>query len=111
MPSIPAYAAQDARSPLTPFAIDRRAPGPRDVQIDILYCGVCHSDIHQARDEWGGGIFPMVPGHEIVGGSRRLAARCRNTSPATRSASAASSIPAVPARTASRARSSIATRA
>ena len=42
-------------------------PRPHDVVIDILYCGVCHSDIHQARDEWGGSIFPMVPGHEIVG--------------------------------------------
>ena len=67
MSRTPAYAAASATSPLAPFAIDRRAPGPRDVQIDILYCGVCHSDIHQARDEWGGSIFPMVPGHEIVG--------------------------------------------
>ncbi|ALN84060.1 NADP-dependent alcohol dehydrogenase C 2 [Lysobacter capsici] len=62
-----AYAAQDARSPLAPFSIERREPGPDDVLIDILYCGVCHSDIHQARDEWGGSRFPMVPGHEIVG--------------------------------------------
>lgn len=63
----PAYAVQDARSPLAPFTIDRREPGPEEVLIDILYCGVCHSDIHQARDEWGGSNFPMVPGHEIVG--------------------------------------------
>ena len=63
----PAYAAADARSPLAPFTIERREPGPHEVLIDILYCGVCHSDIHQARDEWGGSIFPMVPGHEIVG--------------------------------------------
>ena len=67
MPSIPAYAAASASSPLAPFAIERRAPRSDDVAIDILYCGVCHSDIHQARDEWGGSIFPMVPGHEIVG--------------------------------------------
>ena len=67
MTTTPAYAAQDATSPLAPFSIERRAPGPRDVQIDILYCGVCHSDIHQARNEWGGSIFPMVPGHEIIG--------------------------------------------
>jgi len=67
MSRTPAYAAASATSPLAPFAIDRRTPGPRDVQIDILYCGVCHSDIHQVRDEWGGSIFPMVPGHEIVG--------------------------------------------
>ncbi len=62
-----AYAARDARSPLAPFEFERRAPGPSDVQIEILYCGVCHSDLHQARDEWGGSQYPMVPGHEIVG--------------------------------------------
>jgi uncharacterized zinc-type alcohol dehydrogenase-like protein len=61
------YAASAAKAPLGPYAFERRAPGPRDVLIDILFCGVCHSDIHQARDEWGGSIFPMVPGHEIVG--------------------------------------------
>ncbi|KRD31951.1 hydroxyacid dehydrogenase [Lysobacter sp. Root916] len=62
-----AYAAASAQSPLAPHSIERRQPGPNEVLIDILYCGVCHSDIHQARDEWGGSIFPMVPGHEIVG--------------------------------------------
>jgi uncharacterized zinc-type alcohol dehydrogenase-like protein len=67
MAKIPAYAAPAAKKPLAPFTVDRREPGPNDVVIDILYCGVCHSDVHQARDEWGGGIFPMVPGHEIVG--------------------------------------------
>jgi len=61
------YAAQEPGAALAPFDFERRDPGPRDVAIDILYCGVCHSDIHQARDEWGGAIFPMVPGHEIVG--------------------------------------------
>ena len=65
--STPAYAVADAKSPLAPWTITRRPPGPHDVQIEIRYCGVCHSDIHQARGEWGGGIFPMVPGHEIVG--------------------------------------------
>jgi uncharacterized zinc-type alcohol dehydrogenase-like protein len=63
----PAFAAANATSPLAPFSIDRREPGPHEVLIDIAYCGVCHSDVHQARDEWGGSIFPMVPGHEIVG--------------------------------------------
>jgi uncharacterized zinc-type alcohol dehydrogenase-like protein len=63
----PAYAATSATSPIAPFTIHRREPGPHDVLIDILYCGICHSDIHQARDEWGGSIYPMVPGHEIVG--------------------------------------------
>ncbi|TCJ17790.1 NAD(P)-dependent alcohol dehydrogenase [Flaviaesturariibacter flavus] len=62
-----AYAAYDAASPLRDFELERRAPGPHDVQIEILYCGVCHSDIHQVRNEWGGSIYPMVPGHEIVG--------------------------------------------
>ncbi len=61
------YAAQQAKDPLAPFTFERRAPGPTDIQIQIAFCGVCHSDLHQARDEWGGAIFPMVPGHEIVG--------------------------------------------
>ena len=67
MSRIPAYAALAAGRPLEPLAIERREPGPDDVQIEVLFCGVCHSDIHQARDEWGGARFPMVPGHEIVG--------------------------------------------
>jgi uncharacterized zinc-type alcohol dehydrogenase-like protein len=62
-----AYAVQNESSPLSPFNFERREPNDHDVQIDILYCGVCHSDIHQARNEWGGSIYPMVPGHEIVG--------------------------------------------
>jgi uncharacterized zinc-type alcohol dehydrogenase-like protein len=62
-----AYAALCPRSALVPFDIERRPPGPHDILIEILYCGVCHSDIHQARDEWGGSLFPMVPGHELVG--------------------------------------------
>lgn len=64
---IQAYAAYNAKEPLKPFKIDRRNPNPHDVVIEIEYCGVCHSDIHQARNEWGGSTFPMVPGHEIVG--------------------------------------------
>jgi uncharacterized zinc-type alcohol dehydrogenase-like protein len=61
------YAATAANAPLAPYTFERRAPGEHDVAIDIQYCGICHSDIHQARDEWGGSIFPMVPGHEITG--------------------------------------------
>ena len=61
------YAASEAHAPLTPFSFERREVGPHDVRIEILFCGVCHSDVHQVRDEWGGSIFPMVPGHEIVG--------------------------------------------
>jgi uncharacterized zinc-type alcohol dehydrogenase-like protein len=57
----------NATSPLGPFDFERREPGPHDVQFEILYCGVCHSDIHQVRNEWGNSIYPMVPGHEIVG--------------------------------------------
>lgn len=67
MTNAKAYAATSATEPLGPHTIERRTPGPHDVAIEILYCGVCHSDIHQARNEWGGSIFPMVPGHEIVG--------------------------------------------
>lgn len=65
--NVHAYAAATVAAPLAPFDIERREVGPEDVQIEIIYCGVCHSDIHQVRDEWGGSIFPMVPGHEIVG--------------------------------------------
>jgi alcohol dehydrogenase (NADP+) len=61
------YATQNVDSPLAPFKFERRNPGPYDVQIAILYCGVCHSDIHQARNEWGNAAYPMVPGHEIIG--------------------------------------------
>ncbi|WVK04136.1 NAD(P)-dependent alcohol dehydrogenase [Xanthomonas campestris pv. olitorii] len=62
-----AYAAQAADQPLAPFVFERRAPGPNDVQIDIAYCGVCHSDLHIARNEWHNTLYPSVPGHEIVG--------------------------------------------
>jgi uncharacterized zinc-type alcohol dehydrogenase-like protein len=69
------YAAQNARSPLAPFKFERRELKDHDVLIDIHYCGVCHSDIHQVRDEWGGSVFPMVPGHEIVGKVTRVGAK------------------------------------
>jgi len=62
-----AYAAQSATTPLAPFSFERREPGAHDVAIDILFCGVCHSDLHTARGEWAGVKFPSVPGHEIVG--------------------------------------------
>ncbi|MBA2355461.1 MAG: NAD(P)-dependent alcohol dehydrogenase [Acidobacteria bacterium] len=67
MPSVAAYAAHDKTSPLGPLTITRRDPGPTDVQIEILYCGVCHSDLHTARSEWPGTVYPCVPGHEILG--------------------------------------------
>jgi alcohol dehydrogenase (NADP+) len=62
-----AYAAQTATSPLAPFDLQRRDLGQNDVSIEILYCGVCHSDLHTARGEWGGTSYPCVPGHEIIG--------------------------------------------
>lgn len=61
------YAAQNKTSPLAPWTFERREPGANDVVVEILFSGICHSDIHQVRDEWGGSIYPMVPGHEIVG--------------------------------------------
>ncbi len=68
------YAAFDPKKPLGPFAFSRREPGEHDVLIDILYCGVCHSDIHQVRNEWNNAKYPMVPGHEIVGRVSRVGA-------------------------------------
>lgn len=67
MTPVKGYAAKEVGADLAPFDFERREVGPHDVAIDILYCGVCHSDVHQVRDEWGGSMFPMVPGHEIVG--------------------------------------------
>ena len=65
--SAKAYAAQSATAPVAPFTINRRDPLAKDVEIDILYCGVCHSDLHQVRNEWSNTVYPCVPGHEIVG--------------------------------------------
>ncbi len=67
MPATKAYAAQSKTASLAPFTFDRREPLADDVAIDIMFCGICHSDVHQVRDEWGGSLYPMVPGHEIVG--------------------------------------------
>ncbi len=71
------YATQGAKSRLGPFTFERREPGPTDVEIEILFAGVCHSDIHQARDEWGASIYPMVPGHEIAGRVTRVGAAAK----------------------------------
>jgi uncharacterized zinc-type alcohol dehydrogenase-like protein len=67
MISTRAYAVHSATTSPVPFHFDHRDPGPNDVAIDIQFCGICHSDIHQARNEWGNAMYPMVPGHEIVG--------------------------------------------
>ena len=67
-----AYAARSATTPLAPFTLERREPGPGDVAIDIEFCGVCHSDLHTARNEWRDSVFPVIPGHEIVGRVTRV---------------------------------------
>ena len=67
MSHVKAYAAQSATTALGPFNFEYRDPGVTEIQIEIAYCGVCHTDLHQARNEWGGTIYPCVPGHEIVG--------------------------------------------
>ncbi len=75
------YAAAAAGSPLAPFSFARRAPGARDVELEILFCGVCHSDLHTARGEWGGTVYPVVPGHEIVGRVSRTGAEVTRVRP------------------------------
>src|SRR6266446_5701684 len=72
---VQAYAAQSASSALAPLGIARRESGPLDVEIEILYCGVCHSDVHQARNEWHNTVYPCVPGHEIIGRVTRVGDR------------------------------------
>lgn len=67
MTSVKAYSVQNPTATFSPQTIERRTPQCQDVEIEILYCGICHSDIHTARNEWPGTIYPCVPGHEIVG--------------------------------------------
>ena len=67
MIQVSGYAAQQAKAPLFPYSFVRREPRDYDIVIDIQYCGICHTDIHQVRNEWGASTFPMVPGHEIAG--------------------------------------------
>jgi uncharacterized zinc-type alcohol dehydrogenase-like protein len=76
-----AYAAESARSPLLPYTIERRDPGPRDVALEIVYCGVCHSDLHAARGEWDGVPYPCVPGHEIVGRVTHVGSAVKRAAP------------------------------
>jgi uncharacterized zinc-type alcohol dehydrogenase-like protein len=83
---VKAYAVQSATSALAPFAIIRREPGPLGVEIEILYCGVCHSDLHQARNEWHNTVYPCVPGHEIVGRVTRVGPRVTRFKPGDLSA-------------------------
>jgi len=74
MPEVSGYAAQNAKSALAPFKFNRRDPGPKDIKIDILFCGVCHSDLHTVRNEWTNTVYPVVPGHEVVGRITKLGA-------------------------------------
>lgn len=67
MIQVKGYAVNQAKAPLIPYSFERREPRDCDIVVDIQYCGICHTDIHQVNDEWGGSVFPMVPGHEIVG--------------------------------------------
>lgn len=73
-----AYAAYDKSSPLKPFDFERRKLRPNDIKIEILYCGVCHSDLHTAKSEWAGTIYPVVPGHEIVGRITQMGSAVKN---------------------------------
>lgn len=75
MTTVRGYAAHTPTSPLVPFTFERREPGDDDVEIQILFSGICHSDLHQTRDDWGGALFPMVPGHEIVGRVTRVGSK------------------------------------
>ena len=75
------YAAHAARAPLAPYRFERREPREHDVVIEILYCGVCHSDLHTVRDEWGTGSYPIVPGHEMVGRVTRVGGGVSKFSP------------------------------
>jgi uncharacterized zinc-type alcohol dehydrogenase-like protein len=77
MSKIAAYAAAAAGKPLMPLTIERREPREDDVAFDVLFAGICHSDVHQARDEWGGGLFPMVPGHEVIGKVTKVGGRVK----------------------------------
>src|SRR5262244_3679963 len=82
MQNAKAYSAASATSPLARTNISRRDPAERDVQIEILYCGICHSDLHMVRNEWGGGTpYPIVPGHEIVGRVTKVGSAVTNHKP------------------------------
>ena len=81
MTPVKAYAAAAATAQLGPLEIERRATGPHDVLIEIAYCGICHSDLHQVRNEWGNSTYPMVPGHEIVGRVLEVGAHVKGFKP------------------------------
>jgi alcohol dehydrogenase (NADP+) len=78
------YAAQSATSPIAPFSFERRHPGAHDVHLEISHCGVCHTDIHMSRNEWGGSLYPMVPGHEIIGTVKQVGSSVTKFAPGDR---------------------------
>jgi len=78
------YAAQSATSSIAPFSFERREPGAHDVHLEISHCGVCHTDIHMSRDEWGGSLYPMVPGHEIIGTVKQVGSSVTKFAPGDR---------------------------
>lgn len=84
MTVVPGYAAASSDAPLGPVGVERRPPGPTDVAIDITHCGVCHSDLHMTRGEWGPVAYPMVPGHEIVGRVSSVGAEVTGFAPGDR---------------------------
>ena len=111
MSATPALSAPSAGAPFDVTTIQRRELGEQDVLIDIKFCGICHSDIHQVKDEWGGSIFPMVPGHEIAGVVSAVGSACHEAlARRPRGRRAAWSTPAASASTARRVRSSSASR-
>jgi alcohol dehydrogenase (NADP+) len=81
MPRSKGYAATDAHSPLAPFNFSRRDPSRTEISVEILYCGVCHTDLHMTRNEWGNAVYPMVPGHEIVGRVVSVGNSCKKFRP------------------------------
>lgn len=84
MTNVLGYAAHSTTTPLVPFRFDRREPRADDVAIEILHCGVCHSDLHSVRNDWGGAVYPLVPGHEIVGRVVRVGAAVTRFAPGDR---------------------------
>jgi hypothetical protein len=106
-----AYAAQSSKSGMAAFTIPRRTPLPKDVQIEILYCGICHTDLHFVRNEFENSIpttYPCVPGHEIIGRVVKTGSESQSSNPATWLESAAWSIPIAPARSAAQVKSNTA---
>ncbi|WP_341528777.1 alcohol dehydrogenase catalytic domain-containing protein [Nostoc sp. UHCC 0302] len=99
------YAAKSATTPLSLFSFERRELGPNDVQIEILYCGVCHSDLHTVHNEWKNTIYPVVPGHEIVGRVVKIGEQVSKFK-VGEAAGVGCMVPAVPVQTAVRASSS-----